>query len=225
MLAAQSTLASTPVQAAMRATIQELITRLDNGKSAIFSRRIGLNPATVHHWMKSGGSPGLSAHLRIASQTGLSLPKLLTGDMSGWTPSSSRVYQLALLFPDDGPRRAPRTLDWEQVRKEMVAMSRLPTPVSVAEAARRLGISSHALYRNLNREARILSERWKSYMKRRGEQNLEQARTVVEAACRGMVADGQAVNLRSLKTRLTPEEFSRVQGAIYLLQEFRDEMM
>lgn len=104
-------------------------------------------------------------------------------------------------------------------------MSRLPTPVSVAEAARRLGISSHALYRNLNREARILSERWKSYMKRRGEQNLEQARTVVEAACRGMVADGQAVNLRSLKTRLTPEEFSRVQGAIYLLQEFRDEMM
>jgi hypothetical protein len=35
-----------------------------------------------------------------------------------------------------------------------------------------------------------------------------------------MVAGGQAVNLCSLKVRLTPEEFGGVQGAIYLLQEF-----
>ncbi|SDC56988.1 TniQ family protein [Paraburkholderia lycopersici] len=224
MLAMQPTLAHAPEQDVLRSTIQHLITRLDNGKSAHFAERIGLNRATVHHWMKSGGCPGLSGHLRIASQTGLSLPKVLTGDISGWTPVSASVHQLALLFPEHGTRSTPRTLDCDKVRTEMTAMARLPTPISVAEVARRLDINLHGLYRNANREARVLSERWKQYMKRKGEQSIEQARSIVEAACLGMVADGQAVNLRSLKTRLTPEEFGKVQGAVYLLQEFRDEL-
>lgn len=224
MLAIQPALVHAPEQDVLRSTIQHLITRLDNGKSAYFAERIGLNRATVHHWMKSGGCPGLPGHLRIASQTGLSLPKVLTGDLSGWTPGLASVHQLALLFPEHGTRSTPRTLDWDKVRTEMTAMAKLPTPISVAEVARRLDVNLHGLYRNANREARILSERWKQYMKRKGAQSVEQTRSIVEAACLGMVADGQAVNLRSLKMRLTPEEFGKVQGAVYLLQEFRDEL-
>lgn len=106
----------------------------------------------------------------------------------------------------------------------MTATAKLPTPIRVAEAARRLDIDLHGHCRNANREARVLSERWKQYMKRKGEQSLEQARSRVEAACQEMAADVEAVNLRSLKTRLTPEEFSKVQGAVCLLQKFRDEL-
>lgn len=54
MLATQATLDSPPVATALRDTINELVTRLDNGKSAVFARRTGLGKATVHHRLREG---------------------------------------------------------------------------------------------------------------------------------------------------------------------------
>lgn len=49
--------------------LQELVTRLDNGKGAVLARRVDLGKTTVHYWLKQGGTPALPAHPRIASQT------------------------------------------------------------------------------------------------------------------------------------------------------------
>lgn len=219
MLEVQAALDKLPTREKLLNTIRELITRLDTGKSALFARRIGLNKVTVHYWLKEGCIPNLSGHLRIASQTGLALSKLLTGELSNWPGTTAEIHPLASLFPDHRKRVAPRVLDWNSVRAELTALSQLPVPISVMEASQRLGIAKRQLYDNANGEARILAERWRQYMQQRSAQSREIARTAIETACRDIVAEGKAAHLRELKGRVPKEVLGSFRGVIGLLQE------
>ncbi|WP_080406971.1 TniQ family protein [Burkholderia ubonensis] len=219
MLEVQATLDKLPTREKLHDTIRELVTRLDTGKNALFARRIGLNKVTVHYWLKEGCIPSLSGHLRIASQTGLALPKLLTGDFSGWPSPTAEIHSLKSLFPDHTNRTAPRILDWDRIRAELTALNQLPDATSVEEAARRLGITKRQLYRNANGEARILAGRRKQDRLRESTQRQEAARMIIESACRDIMADGKALNLRELKGRVPNEVLGSFRGVIGLLQE------
>lgn len=222
MLKAQASLETPPGRQTMLDAINALVTRLDNGKGAVFARRVGLSKTTVHYWLKEGGAPTLQAHLRIASQTGLALPQLLTGNLSDWNPCTAEVHQLALLFPAEPKRAAARSIDWEKMRNELHAFSRLPSIISVAEAARRLDVDARLLYQHANKEARILAERWKQYMQRRKEHSVAHARAVIEAACLDIIADGKAINLRELDSRVPKEVLGSIRGVLDVLQEVKE---
>ncbi|PLZ01039.1 TetR family transcriptional regulator [Burkholderia sp. WAC0059] len=222
MLTTQAMLDSPPHAATLHDTINELVTRLDNGKSAVFARRIGLGKATVHHWLREGGVPTLSALLHIASQAGLPLPNLLTGNLADWPPASIDIPQLMLLFPESRRRAPPRMHDWEQVRAELTAMSHLPGIISVLEAARRLDIDPRLLYQHANREARVLAQRWTQYMARRAQQSRGKAATAIEDASRDIVSDGKAINMREIRERVAPEVLGSVRKVIHLVQDARD---
>ncbi|RDU98953.1 TniQ family protein [Trinickia dinghuensis] len=222
MLKVQASLETPPSRQAMLDAIQTLVTRLDNGKGALFARRVGLSKTTVHYWLKQAGAPALPAHLRIASQTGLALPQLLRGDLIGWTPCTAEIHQLAMLFPDETKRAAARAIDWEKVRDELRAFSKLPSIISVSEAARRLDVDARLLYQHANKDARILAERWTQYMQRRKERSMDNARTVIEAACRDIVTDGKAINLRELNARVPKEVLGSIRGVIDVLQEVKE---
>jgi DNA-binding phage protein len=221
MLAAQATLQAVPARESLHEGLRELVARVDHGKSAAFARRIGLSKGTVHHWLKEGGIPALPAHLRIASQTGLSLAKLLAGDLANWSPTTE-VHQLTFLFPRLGERAARRELDWEQIRAELTAMGKLLVPVSVAEAARCLDVDVRLLYQSANKEARILAERWRQYMRRRGEQSVANAREAIDVACQDIASQGKSINLREVKERVRPEVIGKVRNVIGLVQGARE---
>ncbi|MCS3395322.1 TniQ family protein [Burkholderia thailandensis] len=151
MLKAQGSLETPPTRQAMLDAIQTLVTRLDNGKGALFARRVGLSKTTVHYWLKQAGAPALPAHLRIASQTGLALPQLLTGDLIDWAPCSAEVHQLALLFPDETKRAAARAIDWDSVRAERNDLGAdAPRGISLicADESRDSSFASRMLHRN-----------------------------------------------------------------------------
>ena len=225
LLATQATLTPYPARQAVHDTVQALVEQLDGGKSALFARRIGLGKATVHNWLKDGGIPSLDAHVRIASQTGVSLLQLLTGDLESWTiPLGFEPIQLTLLFPNSAKRDRPRTLDWEEVRASLVAMSKLPTPISLSEAARRLDIDPRMLYLQANKEARILGERWTQYLQRRAEKNTEQARQAIEAASLEIQAEGKAVNWREVEARVPKEILGSVRKVFDLIAEAKDKL-
>ncbi|WP_259393915.1 hypothetical protein [Ralstonia pickettii] len=173
----------------------------------------------MHHWLKDGGIPALPAHLRIASQTGLPLAKLLAGDLADWSPATAEIHQLAFLFPRETQRTARRTLDWHQIRAELTAMERSLVPMSVAQAARRLDIDVRQLYQNANKEARILADRWRQYMRRRAEQSIANAREAIDAACANIASKGKAINLREVRERVPQEVLGSVKGVISLLQD------
>jgi hypothetical protein len=102
------------------------------------------------------------------------------------------------------------------------AFSRLPSIISVSEAARRLDVDARLLYQHANTEARVLAERWKQYMQRRKEQSVVNARTIIEAACRDILADGKAINLRELNVRVPEDVLGSIRGVIDVLQEIKE---
>ncbi|HIE5945934.1 MULTISPECIES: TniQ family protein [Burkholderia cepacia complex] len=219
MLTVQATLDKLPVRQVLHDTIRELVTRLDNGKAAIFARRIGLSKVTVHYWLKQDGTPSLSAHLRIASQTGLALSKLLTGDLTEWPSISLEIHPLTSLFPNHKKRASPRVLEWDNIRTELTALSELPVPISVMEAARRLGVTNRQLYSNANGEARLLAERRRQHMQQSMAQHRETARAAIEVACRDIVASGKVPHLRELNGRVPKGVLGSLRDVIGLLQE------
>ncbi len=92
----------------------------------------------------------------------------------------------------------------------------------MSEAARRLDVDARLLYQHANKEARVLAERWTQYMQRRKERSVDNARTVIEAACRDILADGKAINLRELNARVPKEVLGSIRGVIDVLQEVKE---
>ena len=98
----------------------------------------------------------------------------------------------------------------------------MPSIVSVSEAARRLDVDARSLYQHANKEARVLAERCTQYMQRRKEHSVVNARIVIEAACRDILADGKAINLRELHCRVPREVLGSIRGVIDVLQEVKE---
>lgn len=79
--------------------------------------------------------------------------------MTGWTPGTVEVYQLALQFPDETKPSAARAIDWERFAMNYAHSAMLPSIISVSEAARRLDVDARLLYQHANKGARVLAER------------------------------------------------------------------
>jgi DNA-binding phage protein len=221
MVAAQSTLASIPTRQALLYTIRELVDRLDNGKSALFARRVGLSKTTIHHWLNNGGTPRLPGLLRIASQSGLTLPALLTGDLSSSLPVSIEIQDLESILPNQKSRAPRKFHDWDHIRDEMVTLIQSPTVTSVAQAARNLNVDLRELYKNANEEARALGKRWIEHRKYRGEQSRKATHELIESAYAEISSEGKSVNLRELLAHLPDKSPKMAQGVFAILQEVK----
>ncbi|MDB5846390.1 MAG: hypothetical protein JWP29_142, partial [Rhodoferax sp.] len=74
----------------------------------------------MHHWLKGPGTPKLEVSLNIAVRSGLSLVRLLTGDLDGWQPPAPCEQRtLELVHPPRAPRAPPRQLDWEDIEQKL----------------------------------------------------------------------------------------------------------
>ena len=225
LLASHGTLEKTAIRTDMHEAIKTLVTRLDGGKAALFARRVGLSKTTVHHWLKDGGVPTIGNALSIAANTGLSLSKLLLGELEGWEPPML-VNQLALGLGlgGQGKRDAPRERDWGHIKAELTRFASLPAPISVAEAARRLDVDDRHLYLRANTEARRLGERWKQSQKSQKEGALAKARLHLEKACRAILAEGRAISLREVEARVPREVLASVERLFDMLQDIKGEL-
>lgn len=226
LLEKQAALATPPGQGRFREALREIITQMDGGQGTRFARRIGLAKTTVHHWLKDDGIPTLHCALKIAAHTGLTLPDLLMGNLDGWSPPAP-VAQMVLALNDSARQRraTPREHDWEDIRTKLVAFSRLPTPISVAEAARRLDLNSRHLYLQANRESRILGERWMRFVSRRREINMARVRPILKAACLEILREGRAISLREVEARVPHQDLASVESIFELLREIQAELM
>jgi hypothetical protein len=221
MLAAQAILHSPPTRETIIEGFFSLVERLDDGNSALFARRIGLNRSTVHYWLKQGGVPTLAAHLRIASQTGLALPEVLTGAVGTLSSTRSEQFELTKLFPEYKKRASPQARDLSYINSQLDALSRTHVSVSVKEAARRLNIHPRQLYQITNEKSRSMGARWKSENLRRGEQSRERVSQAIENAFFEIVAEGKAPNLRQLRRHIPKKILGSTRGVIDLLRRVK----
>jgi len=222
ILAGESMLTSAPTLATLRSTIQQLIECMDDGKSAVFARRLGLSKTNLHGWLKGEGPPSLSGLLRIASETGLTLPKLLTGDLADWQPGRGKIRDLDSVLPKSKKHATRQVRDWDHIRTRLLALADSSCVVSVQEAARSLNVSRRELYRNANAEARALGKRWIDESRLRGEQSREMASNVIKAAYTEISASGKSVNLRELLEHMPAKSFGNLRNPVKLLREIRE---
>jgi hypothetical protein len=220
LLGLQSTLTAVPSRTGLLSAITQLIAEMDNGQSAAFARRIGVAKSTIHHWLKSDGTPTLSVSLKMSAHCGLSLVQLLTGNLAAWRPPTPERQQvLRLPQPPMTPRPAPRKLDWGDIEMQLHAFLALPTPISVLEAARRLGVEARQLYLRVNRTTRQLGQRWRAYLQRRHQDAVVRAWPYLETACWDIWSEGKAVTRRDIAARVPPEILSPVAHLLDVLKE------
>jgi hypothetical protein len=219
LLAAQASLRSVPACCTMMEGVAKLIERFDGGESASFAWRIGLNKSTVHYWLKQGGIPTLAAHLRIASQTGVSVEALLTGCVDDEVRSLRGSPSLTELFPDYKKRASPCQHDTAGIDAQMGKIGQSVDPVSVREAARRLKIHPRQLYRIENEKARVIGAKWQEQQRHRSEQHRLEAVRAIEAAVEDILSSGKAPNLREVQQLVPREALGGVRGLFAMIQE------
>lgn len=151
LVEAQGHMTAAPRRAGLVAAMRHIIEEMDGGLGAHFARRVGVTKSTAHYWLQGDKTPTLETTMGVASQSGIALADLLQGNTSGWKPPST-AQQLTLAFakPEVRPRAVPRDIDWHEVHRQLQAFLKLPTPISVHEAARRLHMGSSQLYLNVN---------------------------------------------------------------------------
>jgi len=218
LLAAQASIISAPDRGAMMERVRKLVDQLDDGMSARFARRIGSNKSTVHYWFKQG-VPTLAAHLRIASQTGVSLLALLTGCVDGEVPCLRETPSLAELFPDYRKRASPRQRDGAGIKEQMDKVRQSDIPISVREAARQLEVYRRQLYRIDNAKAGVIAAKWTAQQRGRSEVHRLEAGRAIEAAVEDILATGRAPNLREVQQLVPREVLGGVRGVFAMIQE------
>ncbi len=222
LLERQSSQQHTPCLATVRENIRTIVAGLDHGIGANFAKRIGVSKSAVHYWLSDGGLPTLNHLLQITAHAGVSLPDLLTEPLKNWTPPIAHP-QIALdLVHMNKERESARVLDWEKIKAELMAFARLPVPISVAEAGRRLAIDDRYLYLQANREARVLGERWKQYVVRRKHLAMLEIKPTLESACREIIEEGRSINLREIERKVPHEILMRVEHLYDVLNEVKE---
>lgn len=215
-----------PEATTVLATLDALILGLDAGRYASFARRIGQAKSTVHGWLKKGGQPRLDAYLAmaLALHAGLSLDQVIRGDFVGCKPRiPTEQLVLDLGAWTHVKRDAPREHDWSAMRKALEGFLKLPDPISVAEAGRRLGVDDRHLYLRANDLARALGERWKLNMTTRKATHRDVAMRHLRAVYPDIVNAGRPFNLTELRQVVPAAVLSSVEGMFGLIQEVRDE--
>ncbi|MBM5571091.1 MULTISPECIES: TniQ family protein [Deefgea] len=202
--------------------IRVIINRLDAGKSAHFARRIGLSKGALHYWLKENKVPTLDAGLRIAAHSNLELSKLLAGNLEDWEPPTLAKQLMLDLFTEGAEKREPpRMLDWDVIRTEMQRIVCQQKVISLAESARQLGVDERMLYLRANKESRTISARWRDCQKRERQMKQAVIRIQLEEACRAIVAEGYAINLRELEMRVPREILDSVESIFDVIREIK----
>ncbi|CAE6714784.1 TniQ family protein [Paraburkholderia nemoris] len=207
MLAFHSTLQSQPNFITMMQGMRSLIARLDDGNIAAFARRIGLTLPTVHNWVSRGSRPAVACHLRIASQSGVALTKLLTGCVVDSPCRPTGAPELTTLFPASRKPPTRQTHDAKKITAQLAALNQLEIPISIREAERRLGIHNSMLRKYGPEETRIMGARWKQDKERRGIERKEKMRRAIEAALREILAEGKKPTWKLIKNRISMYSF------------------
>lgn len=206
--------------------LDHIIEKMDGGRASTFASRIGLAKSTVHHWLQDDGKPTLDMSLRVASQCGISLVKLLRGDLAGWVaPLPGQQLALEFSLPLSTRRAPARKLDWEDIEMRLRAILDQPVAVPVLEAAKLLGVEARQLYLHCNRTTRLLGVRWKKEVDGRRQRHVNSAMPHLERVGRDLLEEGRAVTRREVAARLPQKLLAPVPQLYGVLRDLQTRLL
>lgn len=223
LLQAQHQMERQPQRQNLIDAIAHITDEVDGGRSTHFARRVGIAKSTIHHWLQLDGTPTLEMSLQMASQSGISLTQLLTGNTRDWKPpTQGQQMALQLLLPEGRSRESAREIDWSEIEAQLKKWLVQPTPISVLDAARQLEVEARQLYLHANQTTRLLGERWKAYAKRRSLARLDEALPQLEEVGRKLVMSGRSVTRREVDSQLPAEVLAKIPRLFDALRDVQD---
>ncbi len=142
----------------------------------------------------------------ITGSTSIGLDKLFAGEVQNWA-MPHQPLQLNIALPES-PRAGiqSRELDWEEIRASLRSMLELPTPLSINEAGKRVGIGRKHLYLRANAEARAIADRHRRYRAASKQQHVDELRAKIEMLLDERLEAGyEGISARDIWARLDTE--------------------
>ena len=132
--------------------------------AASFARFLGTSKLTTWYWLTDRARPSLGSTLDVYHRFGVSLVDHIFGRDCRVLPPKSGISQYEAHL---GPVRRPRQIDWEEVKRKLMAELAVPlrqAPSFIGVAAR-LGIARRTLRAHEPALCRKLSARWRQRRK------------------------------------------------------------
>jgi AraC-like DNA-binding protein len=131
------------------------------GKAALFGDLIGIKKNTLHGWMHDKCIPPFPQIVDIAVTCGCSIAGVMLGERAIFK-------EPVLAAPCVEPRRPFRTVktqkvDKERVKRQLEALSLQKPPMSVAEAAAKIGVSDRTLFKHFGDITKEMTRRVQAY--------------------------------------------------------------
>lgn len=198
--------------------IERLIGDMDGGVTAHFARRLGVRKSTVHYW-RTGRTPlTLDTLVRIAMHCGVSLPNLLQGKLSDWSPpATTQQLVLQLVYPASNQHRPKRQHDWDAIRQHLRDELNQTEPRSVTEVAKSLDIDVRHLYIQATAEARTLGAYYIRHRHQRALQSQADIHAELFQACEVLHENGESITVEQVAQLVEPRTLNSARHLYTLL--------
>ena len=163
LIAALSNISQYPTKKAVVAALHECIKISTGGVITQFAKLIRKHLMTVYGWYRGNVRIPLSDLLRICYCLDLSITTLLSG-AEAVRKSAITIKELPSIANVVNSPRTPKPFNHERVEKDLINIFGLVPPISMAEAARRIGVDRKNIYRIFPELSRKISERYRDYL-------------------------------------------------------------
>ncbi len=208
---------------ALLESIAKVIEQTCSGKYAGLAKHLGIAKSTICGWLQEKRVPSADTSLRIARFAQVDWATLLMGipdalELPELTPQLSLPFDFTAR-----PKwtRQPQPHDWSHVEQQLQAILKQPMPVSVTHAASVVRIPARMLYMYCNTTARKIGQRWLEHLQRRQLSHVVTAWPHLEKACRWLLDNGIAPNMREVEKLVPAEILSPISNTWDAIREVR----
>ena len=146
--------------------LADSITRHAQGQAAVLGRRLGVAKSKMHGWVHRDHIPSFLQIINIAEAHGCAIADVLCGHSESTTVSP----MIPLAEREKVAAWERRPVQWEIVEGNLKEIASADTPISMAEAGKRLGVSREHLRRRYPDVCAGISKRWMEWLTAKSDQ-------------------------------------------------------
>lgn len=210
-------------KAALFNSIAQVIEQSCSGQYAPLAKHLGIAKSTIFGWLHDKRVPSADTSLRIARFAKIEWATLLMGATETFElPELTPQLTLPFHFTDRPKwKRQEQPHNWPHVEQQLQAILKQPMPVSMTHAASVVRIPARILYLYCNTTSRKIGHRWLEHLHRRQLSHVVVAWPYLEQACRWLLDNSIAPNMREVEDLVPAEILKPISNTWDAIKEVR----
>ncbi len=169
--------------------LNSAVRHFSGGNAARFSELLGIKKNTLHGWLHGKCIPPLPQIVDIALICGCSMADVMMGEQTIFT---GPLRTAATCTKPRQPFRRAGTpkIDEERVKHQLEKLSLQKPPISVAAAAKQIGVSDRTLFSHFGHITREMSKRVQAYRRDESERKFKDRCQLYRKSAEGLIQRG-----------------------------------